>query len=119
MLFWIYTLIIAIFVSDYSIKNTNQTLLLARKKNRATPLENRMARCINEITYSLDFISEDVINDESYPTGCQDDGSKNDFEEEIEILLLEDVEYTPYGDDDTENVNNFCKHSGKSFQLLF
>lgn len=92
---------------------------MAHEKNRTIPLENGMARYRNEITYSLDFISEDVINDESYPTGCQDDGSKNDFEEEIEILLLEDVKYTPYGDDDTENVDNFCKHSGKSFQLLF
>lgn len=48
-----------------------------------------------------DFVSEQVIAEETDPAGCKNDYCKDDLQKEVEIFLLEDVKDAPYGDDNT------------------
>lgn len=49
----------------------------------------------------LDFVSEEIIAEETDPAGCKHNNGKKEFDKDVEILLLEDVKDTPYCDDDT------------------
>lgn len=58
-------------------------------------------------TEGLDPVpQEEVVHNESHPAESEDSDGKEDFADNAKAGLLEDVEYAPDGDYDTEDINN-------------
>lgn len=56
---------------------------------------------------ALDSVSDnEIVDQETDPAGGEDCYAEDDFPKKIELVVLEDVQYTPNGGDNTDNVNN-------------
>ena len=59
----------------------------------------------------LDLVPHEEVVDEEAQPACGEYGhGDEDLADETNLLRLEDVKDTPHGDDDAEEVNDFCQH---------
>ena len=54
------------------------------------------------------FADDEVVDQEADPAGGEDGDGQDDLPEEVELGLLENVDNTPDGGDDTDDVDNAC-----------
>ena len=51
---------------------------------------------------------QEIINRKSHPAECEDQDGDQDFADDAVLAGLEDVQHAPDGEDDAEDVDDFC-----------
>ena len=61
---------------------------------------------------------EEIVHRKAYPAEQENQDTPKNLAQQTALCLFEDVNHTPYGTYNTQNVNNCFNHSDKRFELI-
>ena len=75
------------------------------------PASQHLGRGLHGRNPILDLVADqEVVHQEADPAERHDGDRQEDFEEGLDLVVLEDVEHAPHGGDDAQDVNDGCNH---------